>query len=151
MWDVTYTIHTRIKQKNRNFYSHIPCGMWPSSSAMFPICSNFYSHIPCGMWLFSIVSDNVSIPDFYSHIPCGMWRISDWWIFDVKIFLLTHPVWDVTVFCVYKMRILQYFYSHIPCGMWRFTQSRGFFIIKFLLTHPVWDVTTIYHTKNVLR
>ena len=34
-----------------NFYSHIPCGMWPSSStSKIGGAFNFYSHIPCGMW-----------------------------------------------------------------------------------------------------
>ena len=32
-------------------------------------------------------------------------------------FLLTHPVWDVTLFPKWKQPIIFYFYSHIPCGM----------------------------------
>ena len=43
-------------------------------------------------------------------------------IFHSEEFLLTHPVWDVTCFCI------EFVKNHI----------------KFLLTHPVWDVTFFY-------
>ena len=33
-------------------------------------------------------------------------------------FLLTHPVWDVTEVYVNVSPSLYHFYSHIPCGMW---------------------------------
>ena len=58
-----------------------------------------------------------------------------------QIFLLTHPVWDVTRFS-YPFKFLTNFYSHIPCGMWRNIHTKFKTIMKFLLTHPVWDVTT---------
>ena len=79
-----------------NFYSHIPCGMWLSSLwYLVFLTANFYSHIPCGMWL-NCASIGSACPNFYSHIPCGMWL----WIIRLAnfshIFLLTHPVWDVT-------------------------------------------------------
>ena len=45
-----------------------------------------------------------------------------------RIFLLTHPVWDVTVS---DMKIL--------------------ILLKFLLTHPVWDVTLIQQQKQKLQ
>ena len=35
----------------------------------------------------------------------------------IVIFLLTHPVWDVTKFQNFLDRIAYNFYSHIPCGM----------------------------------
>ena len=56
--------------------------------------------------------------NFYSHIPCGMWRPSSAFAMCWNLFLLTHPVWDVTNL-----------FSTAP------------FAIAFLLTHPVWDVT----------
>ena len=33
------------------------------------------------------------------------------------IFLLTHPVWDVTCWVRIYLQARQDFYSHIPCGM----------------------------------
>ena len=56
-------------------------------------------------------------------------------------FLLTHPVWDVTLFPKWKQPIIFYFYSHIPCGMWHHQRGTDCRWVKFLLTHPVWDVT----------
>ena len=35
---------------------------------------------------------------FYSHIPCGMWPRFDYRGVSFFVFLLTHPVWDVTFF-----------------------------------------------------
>ena len=41
--------------KYNNFYSHIPCGMWPMRGSVGGLDSrNFYSHIPCGMWHFDV-------------------------------------------------------------------------------------------------
>ena len=79
-------------------------------------------------------------------------------------FLLTHPVWDVTLFPKWKQPIIFYFYSHIPCGMWQEPSWESLDLLEisthtsrvgcdtvngadnpeewgFLLTHPVWDVT----------
>ena len=56
---------------------------------------------------------------FYSHIPCGMWqkgRITEEYYDE---FLLTHPVWDVTLDSKIEDKQKMNFYSHIPCGMWR--------------------------------
>ena len=114
-----------------NFYSHIPCGMWLKVRWIYyrPVmisthtsrvgCDidgvglivgdmNFYSHIPCGMWRGKYVQ-MIQTGNFYSHIPCGMWRyISPIQPFS-HLFLLTHPVWDVTA--IYS--IFQSHYSHI--------------------------------------
>ena len=56
---------------------------------------NFYSHIPCGMWRCAGEYRGNSV-NFYSHIPCGMWpdNPEEWG--RRMAFLLTHPVWDVT-------------------------------------------------------
>ena len=35
----------------------------------------------------------------------------------IEIFLLTHPVWDVTATAADETTLAQHFYSHIPCGM----------------------------------
>ena len=74
VWDVTrqWFIH---KQQYQNFYSHIPCGMWPILEAQGEQQYDFYSHIPCGMWLELMVSSSTPY-NFYSHIPCGMWQDS---------------------------------------------------------------------------
>ena len=56
---------------------------------------------------------------FYSHIPYGMWRIPKLKHFVLLRFLLTHPVWDVTLFSDIIKLSSYNFYSHIPCGMWR--------------------------------
>ena len=58
--------------------------------------------------------------NFYSHIPCEMWRSSVVSVTFSYLFLLTHPVWDVTPTLHKQISDLLYFYSHIPCGMWRF-------------------------------
>ena len=130
-----------LRQHVNNFYSHIPCGMWPNAAQNgIPVNNHFYSHIPCGMW-----------PRFSSSLSIS------------STFLLTHPVWDVTwdrncvkddivisthtsrvgcdqqncwVTCHCKIsthtsrvgcdsnflrsyRAALDFYSHIPCGMWQ--------------------------------
>ena len=116
------------------------------------------------MWPDTYMNISEKFMHFYSHIPCGMWPFQLAALFLLTIFLLTHPVWDVTSkysdYGGYSYRFLlthpvwdvtrttnfssgrQHFYSHIPCGMWPGygdTVSKPF---KFLLTHPVWDVTT---------
>ena len=124
----------------KDFYSHIPCGMWQLEKRLADVYKHFYSHIPCGMWRFDI-EDKV----------------------QARLFLLTHPVWDVTQKGLCTICFLRNFYSHIPCGMWRLLQrALGYSyeisthtsrvgcdcwncciicIGLFLLTHPVWDVT----------
>ena len=123
----------------RNFYSHIPCGMWPDTFCTLFGTKNFYSHIPCGMWRVRYILLTL-LSDFYSHIPCGMWRCGNqrqcyyvrfllthpvWDVtqdvdsYNHKMqFLLTHPVWDVTIIVCLAMGCIGNFYSHIPCGMW---------------------------------
>ena len=64
------------------------------------ILQYFYSHIPCGMWL-TYLMVKIGFDDFYSHIPCGMWASPLTSNFFPEIFLLTHPVWDVTLYIVY--------------------------------------------------
>ena len=56
--------------------------------------------------------------NFYSHIPCGMWLNFSSFKLAMIRFLLTHPLWDVTVINV-----------------------KGTLKYSFLLTHPLWDVT----------
>ena len=107
-----------------DFYSHIPCGMWRCSRRLMPTTRcNFYSHIPCGMWHNRQQRRICCLRNFYSHIPCGMWHSSSVIPSALEIFLLTHPVWDVT-----------------------FTRVRVYTFTTFLLTHPVWDVTELSDT-----
>ena len=73
VWDVTDSKESR-HDIIQDFYSHIPCGMWPTSPAMKTVSSDFYSHIPCGMWQYYQVNHSL-LYNFYSHIPCGMWRV----------------------------------------------------------------------------
>ena len=109
-----------------NFYSHIPCGMWPHYSNTLTVPWDFYSHIPCGMWLRLRFCSSLRICYFYSHIPCGMWRIT-------------------------KAILPRYrnFYSHIPCGMWLYHAQLNTHHFLFLLTHPVWDVTHITPSNHL--
>ena len=83
-----------------NFYSHIPCGMWHHSRQGLCDQIHFYSHIPCGMWQFCLCKFIAFFENFYSHIPCGMWRCLWNMVAARKKFLLTHPVWDVTSWCL---------------------------------------------------
>ena len=118
VWDVTY-FSPSIQQIISDFYSHIPCGMWHVFFASFLISSKFLLTHP--VWdvtpVCSITSSKVGISthtsrvgcdplphsthvppnNFYSHIPCGMWRNIHTKFKTIMKFLLTHPVWDVTV------------------------------------------------------
>ena len=113
-----------------------------------------------GIW----ITDSWGI-HFYSHIPCGMWQFVNDYRQRHDSFLLTHPVWDVTVIptpVTVPSRISTHtsrvgcdvadtvsndgdfnFYSHIPCGMWLSPISFICLSGTFLLTHPVWDVTVL--------
>ena len=101
----------------------------------------FYSHIPCEMW-HMYWKEKRKGENFYSHIPCGMWRSSVVSVTFSYLFLLTHPVWDVTPTLHKQISDLLYFYSHIPCGMWHLFLVQYLSLSIFLLTHPVWDVTS---------
>ena len=48
--------------------------------------------------------------NFYSHIPCGMWLGIHRMCNPLRIFLLTHPVWDVTLYIVYFNHIIPIYY-----------------------------------------
>ena len=50
-----------------------------------------------------------------------MWRIRRWGNNVESRFLLTHPLWDVTLNLASAGAMSLDFYSHIPCGMWRDT------------------------------
>ena len=139
MWDVT-TLNS-IAFNNFDISTHtsrVGCDTCSSVSVM--LFKNFYSHIPCGMWLFTayffgslaLISTHTSRVGcdypcdrcifqpfhFYSHIPCGMWRFFADKFNSSPVFLLTHPVWDVTLLRSSLSRTKN-FYSHIPCGMWQ--------------------------------
>ena len=95
VWDVTET-RARKRSNIYNFYSHIPCGMWPRVTAGFQspcTISTHTSRVGCDMAVslfhrFQTISTHTSRVGcdavvqrkwyvsyhFYSHIPCGMWQ-----------------------------------------------------------------------------
>ncbi len=92
------------------------------------------------MWLANSSCNTARILFLLTHPVWDVTSYREGWSSCIK-FLLTHPVWDVTVVCGNADYACINFYSHIPCGMWRCRYRikwRGF---QFLLTHPVWDVT----------
>ena len=123
---LAYTFHL-------HFYSHIPCGMWLSSTVHCSFMLSFLLTHP--VWdvtytnskrlLTRCISTHTSrvgcdkAPDsitfiqyhFYSHIPCGMWQ-------DRRG----------------NKRAWNYFYSHIPCGMWP-TLARALVAMINISTH----------------
>ena len=61
-----------------------------------------------------------------------------------KLFLLTHPVWDVTLenWLRFSNRTISTHTSRVGCDC---VEQRNIQPLEaFLLTHPVWDVTAIY-------
>ena len=130
---------------------------------LYTYLDNFYSHIPCGMWqkTHEGVRTKSIISTHTSRVGCD---VNTFFFGTSKpIFLLTHPVWDVTpatrrdrstglnfyshIPCGMWQHIAKaeegqvHFYSHIPCGMWHLQMNRFPRLSRFLLTHPVWDVT----------
>ena len=60
---------------------------------------------------------------------------------NINLFLLTHPVWDVTNGVWNGIQRMRFLLTH---PVWDVTDLREDFIVgslEFLLTHPVWDVT----------
>ena len=105
------------------------------------VLRHFYSHIPCGMWPCSRCSCIGCIGNFYSHIPCGMWHsYREGWSSCIK-FLLTHPVWDVTIVdpSAAALIVISTHTSRVGCD--HSIMSFALIPTVFLLTHPVWDVT----------
>ena len=79
--------------------------------------------------------------NFYSHIPCGMWLLTPPIVSVTVTFLLTHPVWDVTITQLDILHVRQFLLTH---PVWDVTEVVSVSIRErrwFLLTHPVWDVT----------
>ena len=91
-----------------HFYSHIPCGMWLSyiwSIKITKIISTHTSRVGCDA---EPLPQSDRLYNFYSHIPCGMWRLWEEPVESNTRFLLTHPVWDVTLCrmslaCIYNI------------------------------------------------
>ena len=166
------------------FYSHIPCGMWPTAlnhlsrrvkflltHPVWDVTANMRQK--CPMLPFLLTHPVWDVTSSYSAktqssaflLTHPVWDVTFRLVFCCycHIFLLTHPVWDVTfllaqvaAFCLISTHtsrvgcdlaakqtatLLTYFYSHIPCGMWRKSAESTTAQSWFLLTHPVWDVT----------
>ena len=152
---VTHYLH------RQHFYSHIPCGMWHSFIAYGKLLSisTHTSRVGCDKMLVvvlqtlfisthtsrvgcddSLVSGSTTMYDFYSHIPCGMWLFHTYFLFILILFLLTHPVWDVTLYDEHfdPSWIISTHTSRVGCDELHSMKKPK---VKFLLTHPVWDVT----------
>ena len=116
------TNRSRPNTNKRDFYSHIPCGMWPRMSAMSSFILPFLLTHP--VWDVTPPGSHLGLPDtyFYSHIPCGMWHHSYISYLSIQS-ISTHTS---RVGCDFSAPsstpTITYFYSHIPCGMW---QRRG--------------------------
>ena len=116
VWDVTRTI-LGIFRPIRNFYSHIPCGMWHSRVTTNVFIISFLLTHP--VWDVTPIRPMISaifkfllthpVWDVTTRQPQGIRR---------RRFLLTHPVWDVTDPQTKSTTAAKNFYSHIPCGMW---------------------------------
>ena len=189
VWDVTRWRKPLALRKNISTHtSRVGCDVTSFSYLCFHL--NFYSHIPCGMWPVVFRCGGRIWKFLLTHPVWDVTKVQGITGTNSK-FLLTHPVWDVTCvpnFGTFLMRIsthtsrvgcdplataalklLIHFYSHIPCGMWHFTTfhewlySKNFYShipcgmwrsavpysligMKFLLTHPVWDVTQVSGT-----
>ena len=117
VWDVTGVWPCiGVRQCISTHTSRVGCDMYRCQS-----CQTFwyfYSHIPCGMW-HGCGDCCFLFKNFYSHIPCGMWPAVTRDLKIDAVFLLTHPVWDVTPVPTTSGNPQKYFYSHIPCGMWQ--------------------------------
>ena len=84
----------------------------------------------------------VEVSDISTHtslVGCDVYAFA--LLSSLKLFLLTHPLWDVTWRIISSYITLINFYSHIPCGMWRNINVCNRNGSGFLLTHPLWDVT----------
>ena len=133
-------MHPHKRKEESNFYSHIPCGMWPKSGFAPNVIAAFLlthpvwdvtnntgrvrkesqisthtSRVGCDR---SANGFKITNLNFYSHIPCGMWldtiyrTVTSWAI-------STHTSRVGCDLGTVKLSIsLTNFYSHIPCGMW---------------------------------
>ena len=94
------------------------------------IKNNFYSHIPCGMWPSTpVLVDDIHY--FYSHIPCGMWLCTPVTMTKYHIFLLTHPVWDVTLIGVGLLLHLLFLLTH---PVWDVTKNLSILLIHYMIS-----------------
>ena len=59
------------------------------------------------MWRYLFWYRRRRIMNFYSHIPCGMWLRRCYLKYCRDKFLLTHPVWDVTMRMLKLENIIQ--------------------------------------------
>ena len=106
VWDVT-AFHTSCYRIIVFLLTH---PVWDVTGAIclsFRRIYDFYSHIPCGMWRYLFWYRRRRIMNFYSHIPCGMWLRRCYLKYCRDKFLLTHPVWDVTMRMLKLENIIQ--------------------------------------------
>ena len=114
MWQICWWKFVSV----RHFYSHIPCGMWHGTAELKTYVLEFLlTHPVWDVTTTADVNDNVlpisthtsrvgcdhmlSAPYFYNQISTHTSRVGcDSYTSDgvsvTDLFLLTHPVWDVT-------------------------------------------------------
>ena len=142
VWDVTwFWIRSPGRKKISTHTSRVGCDSLFDLKTMSSGISTHTSRVGCD---FEGRDYDYAAIDFDSHIPCGMWRalVSSIW-FSCFVFLLTHPVWDVTISIVFKFLFpsISTHTSRVGCDM---PFQKAFLCCRsFLLTHPVWDVTII--------
>ena len=138
VWDVT--ADTLAMRRRIQFLLTHPVWDVTEHSATVTGLKNISTHtsrVGCDNTAANVV---VNLIDFYSHIPCGMWPCRPWSLPSYKQFLLTHPVWDVTLTNIHLSVFIQFLLTH---PVWDVTKTwnLGHGVYAFLLTHPVWDVT----------
>ena len=116
VWDVTRKPLYRANWQNISTHtSRVGCDYICAQSSKSLAISTHTSRVGCDCHFPPWVQ---ACPNFYSHIPCGMWHTTSMIVMPYLSFLLTHPVWDVTLYGLHGLHNLWHFYSHIPCGMW---------------------------------
>ena len=131
VWDVTNILQYITRYHIISTHtSRVGCDEGALGDWIAEKISTHTSRVGCDHYSYNDAKMQVN---FYSHIPCGMWHYSYATTATKAKFLLTHPVWDVTL-------------VPIQYGV----------ISEFLLTHPVWDVTAIYsifqsHYSHILQ
>ena len=109
---------------------------------------NFYSHIPCGMWHFIQNGQKAGllISTHTSRVGCDcILCVQNAYL---AIFLLTHPVWDVTNFYKIAYSWIKFLLTHPVWDVTLFAAVSSVGGDVFLLTHPVWDVTITSKTDK---
>ena len=146
MWLCIYVMNL-CKSHISTHTSRVGCDGYVSVHPCEFIISTHTSRVGCDFDAFFYLCC-VLISTHTSRVGCDqVWK--DLWS-DKIIFLLTHPVWDVTCFLLTLSRMSHTFLLTHP--VWDVTTNwqTQLKTSTFLLTHPVWDVTEIKREVNTL-